>query len=198
MVNRISGQLSYGQLYFWANVFIIKCYVGNRLSGQMSFWANVFLGKCLSGQISFWANVFWANIFLGKCFSGLTSSGEMYFWGNVLLGKRRMGNCLWVIVSGQMSYGQMSWNPFEISNIISRRFVKEKVRYWVVNIFLFSSHVLHRIFFFIIFDRSTIFLRIIYDDAYYVTCNFLQFPSLQIYCWAAQRQNKFSFHEVRH
>jgi hypothetical protein len=48
------------------------------------------LGKCLSGQVSFWANVVWAN---------------------TLLGKRRMGKCLCSNVSGQMSYGQMSWNP---------------------------------------------------------------------------------------
>jgi hypothetical protein len=41
--------------------------------------------------MSFWANVVWAN---------------------VLLGKRRMGKCLWVNVSGQMSYGQMSWNHY--------------------------------------------------------------------------------------
>jgi hypothetical protein len=44
--------------------------------------------------MSFWVNVVWANV----------------VWANVLLGKRRMGKCLWTNVSGQTSYGQMSWN----------------------------------------------------------------------------------------
>jgi hypothetical protein len=67
---------------------------GQMYSGQMSFWANVFLGKhllgkCFSGQMSFWANVFWANVHLGKCRSWQMSLGN---------------------VSGQMSYGQMSYH----------------------------------------------------------------------------------------
>jgi hypothetical protein len=84
--------------------------LGKCPCGQMSFWANVFLGKCLSGQMSFWANVFWANVFwanvhLGKCLSGQMSSGQMLFWANVVLGK-----CIWLNVSGQMSYGQISYH----------------------------------------------------------------------------------------
>jgi hypothetical protein len=98
MENRISGHLSPGQLYFWANVFLIKSYLGNCLSRRMSLWANVFLCNRLSGQMSFWANIFWANVRLGKCLSGQMSSGQMSFWQmsfwlNVLLGKCRMGKC---------------------------------------------------------------------------------------------------------
>jgi hypothetical protein len=88
------GQMSSGQMYFWANVFLDKRLLSKRLmgkcpSGQMSFWANVF-----------WANVVWANVFLGKCLSGQMSSGQMSFWANFV----------WANVSRQMSYGQMSWN----------------------------------------------------------------------------------------
>jgi hypothetical protein len=69
---------------FWANDFWANVVRANVFLGKMSFWANVFLG-----QMSFWPNVVWAN---------------------VLLGKRCMSKCLWANVSGQMSYGQMSWN----------------------------------------------------------------------------------------
>jgi hypothetical protein len=68
---------------FWANVLAGKRPSGQMSSGQMSFWANVLwanvhLGKCTSGQMSFWVNVFWADVFwanvvLGKC-----------IWANVL------------------------------------------------------------------------------------------------------------------
>jgi hypothetical protein len=98
-------------LPFWANVSLGKC-----LSWQSSFWANVFLGKCLSGQTSFWANVVWAN---------------------VLLGKRRMGKCLWANVSGQMSYGQMSWNHVKngLLNLFPRQLRGMKI---YISLFLFS------------------------------------------------------------
>jgi hypothetical protein len=125
------GKCLSAQMSFWANVFMGKC-----LSRQMSFWANVFLGKCLSGQISFWANVFWANVFLGKCLfgandfwanvhlgkclsgqmsSGQMSSGQMsfwanVFWANVFWANVGLGKCLWANVSGQTSYGQMSYH----------------------------------------------------------------------------------------
>jgi hypothetical protein len=36
-----SGQMSSGQMYSWANVFMGKCLYGQMLSGQMSPWANV-------------------------------------------------------------------------------------------------------------------------------------------------------------
>jgi hypothetical protein len=70
-----SGQMSSGQMSFWANVFLVKCpsgqmSSGQMSSGQMSFWANVFLGKCLSGQISLWANVFLGKRRMGKCRMG--------------------------------------------------------------------------------------------------------------------------------
>jgi hypothetical protein len=90
----------YGKSYFWsiiawAIVFLSKCLSDQMLSGQLSLWANVFLGNCLSGQMSFWANVFWANVFIVKCLSG-----QMSFWANAV----------WLNVSGQMSFGQMSWD----------------------------------------------------------------------------------------
>jgi hypothetical protein len=47
----ISGKLSYGHLYFRANVFLNKCYLSNCISGQILLWANVFLGNRLSGQM---------------------------------------------------------------------------------------------------------------------------------------------------
>jgi hypothetical protein len=103
----------------WANVFL-----GNLLFGQMFFWANVFwanvlLGKYRSGQMSFWANVFCANVFLGKCLSGQMSSGQMSsgqmsFWANVFLGKCRLGKR----PSGQTSYGQMSLGKCIWANIV--------------------------------------------------------------------------------
>jgi hypothetical protein len=73
----LSGQMSSGQIYFWANVFLGKCCLGK----SNVVWANVFLGKCLSGQtlsrqMSPWANVVWANV-----------SGQMS------LGKCRLGKC---------------------------------------------------------------------------------------------------------
>jgi hypothetical protein len=62
--------MSYGQMSFWANVFLGKHLLGKRL-----------MGKCPSGQMSFWANVFWTDV----------------FWANVSeqmsLGKCRMGKC---------------------------------------------------------------------------------------------------------
>jgi hypothetical protein len=60
------GQISSGQLSFWANVFLGKCLSGQMLSGQMS-----------SGQMSFWANVFLGKCCLGKCPHGQTSYGQM-------------------------------------------------------------------------------------------------------------------------
>jgi hypothetical protein len=83
---------------------------GNCILGQMSLWANVFLGNLLSGQMSFWANVCWANVVWANVFLGKCLSGQNVVWANVLLGKRRMRKCLWANVSGQMSYGQTSWN----------------------------------------------------------------------------------------
>jgi hypothetical protein len=50
----ISGQMSSGQMYVWANVFLGKC-----LSGQMPFWANVFLGKCLLSKCLSWQMSVW-------------------------------------------------------------------------------------------------------------------------------------------
>jgi hypothetical protein len=67
MVNCISGQLSYGQLSFLANFFLIKRHLGDCLYGQMSLWAIVFLGKCLLGKCLSGQMSFWANVFLGKC-----------------------------------------------------------------------------------------------------------------------------------
>jgi hypothetical protein len=114
--NVILGYHLSGQMSFGAN----KCLLGKCLSGQISFWANVLLGKfllgkCLSGQMSFWANVFLYKCLLGKWRLGKCLSGQMSFWTNVvwtnvLLGKPRSGKCLWANVSGQMSYGQMSWS----------------------------------------------------------------------------------------
>jgi hypothetical protein len=103
------GKCPWGQMSFWANVFLGKCLLGKCL-----------LGKCCSGQMSFWANVFWANVFLGKYLFGQMSSGQMSIWANVflgkcllgkwLLGKFVLGKCLWANVSGQLSYGQMSYH----------------------------------------------------------------------------------------
>jgi hypothetical protein len=81
----------------------------------MSFWANDSLGNYLSGQMSFWANVFWqmsfwANVFLGKCLLDKCPSGQMSFWANVLLAIVDLGKYLWANVSGQMSYGQISYH----------------------------------------------------------------------------------------
>jgi hypothetical protein len=76
----------------------------------MFLWANDFLGNRLSGQMSFWANVFWANVFRKCRLHGQMSFWANVVWANVLLGERRMGKWLRANVSGQTSYGQMSWN----------------------------------------------------------------------------------------
>jgi hypothetical protein len=67
----LSGQISSRQIYFGANVFLVKCLFG-----------KCCLGKFLYGQMSNRANVIWANVFLGKCRlgkrpSGQTSCGQM-------------------------------------------------------------------------------------------------------------------------
>jgi hypothetical protein len=130
-------------LYFWANVFLIKCYLGNCFSGQMSLWANVFLGnrpsrQTSSGQISFRANEmsFWADVLLGNCLLGKCLSGQMSFLGKCLLGKCLSGqmsfcanvvranemffwaNVVWANVSGQMSLGKCLWANVVWANVM--------------------------------------------------------------------------------
>jgi hypothetical protein len=111
--NVLVGKCLFRQMY----IFLGRCPSGQISSGQMSFWANVLLGKppsgqTCSGQTSSGQMFFWANVFLGKRLLGKRLMGKCLL-NRCLLGKccfRQMslGKCLWANVSGQMLYGQMS------------------------------------------------------------------------------------------
>jgi hypothetical protein len=79
--------MSFGANVFGANVLMANDY------GQMFIWANVFLDKCLSGETSSWQ----------------MSSGQISFCANVSA-QMSPRKCLWANVSGQMSWGQMTYH----------------------------------------------------------------------------------------
>jgi hypothetical protein len=114
MGKRPFGQMSSGQMSFWANVFLDKLLLGKCPSEQMSLWANVF-----------WADVFWANVVLGKC-----------LWANV------SGQMSYGQISGhRFKYPNYSWQPTKHGILDGHGHgFKKNVLHSAVVFFTFSGH----------------------------------------------------------